>query len=73
MLKRRTEEYPALVLKYLLCTVALVDIEIDDGDFLQAVFPQRMCRTYGDIVEQAEPHRSIRLGVVAGRPHAAKG
>ncbi len=48
--------------------VAVVDVEIDDGDALDAM--GRLGVPGGDrrVVEEAEAHRRRRLGVVAGRP-----
>jgi hypothetical protein len=37
--------------------VAVVDVEVDDGDPLQAVHVERMAGGDGDIVEQAKAHR----------------
>ncbi len=52
--------------------VAVVHVEIDDGHALQAVRPQRVARGNGDVVVEAEAHGAVRLGVVAGRAHAAE-
>ena len=53
--------------------VAVVDVEIDDGDALDAM--GRLGVAGGDrrVVEEAEAHRRRRLGVVAGRPGGDEG
>ncbi len=50
-----------------------MDVEIDDGDPLGAVFALRLAGHDGDGVDEAEAHRRLALGVVAGRAHGAEG
>src|SRR2546421_10640891 len=53
-------------------TVAMMDIEIDHGNALEAMHGARMKRSGSDIVEQAESHRLCRRGVMPGRAHSTK-
>ena len=53
--------------------VAVVDVEIDDGDALDAVRRLRVPGGDRRVVEEAEAHRRRRLGVVAGRPCGDEG
>jgi len=53
----------------LLRAVAVMDVEIDDRDALQAVPLLRMPRRDRHIVEEAETHGPRGLGMVAGRAH----
>ncbi len=48
--------------------VAVVDIEVNDGDTLQSVYGLRVTCGDGGVVEDAKTHRRRRFGVVAGRP-----
>ena len=43
-------------------------VDVDNGDTLEAARERRGGR-HGDVVEQAEAHRAIALGVMARRPH----
>ena len=52
--------------------VAVVDVEIDDGDTPQPVLVSRVRGADGDVVEQAKAHGAARFGVVAGRAHRAE-
>ena len=47
--------------------VAVVDVPIDDQHPLEAVAGAQVGGTDGDVVEEAEAHGAIALGVVAGR------
>ena len=51
----------------------MVNIEIDHRDAPQAMVPARVRSTYGDVVEQAESHGPVWLGVVAGRADGGEG
>jgi hypothetical protein len=50
----------------------VVHIEVDDRDSVQSVRMQRVARGDGDVVEDAEPHRSRAAGVVSWWTHAAE-
>ncbi|MNV35487.1 hypothetical protein D3C71_1269350 [compost metagenome] len=79
----RVREQPGLVgavvghlgvgLEDRLGAIAVVHVEIDDGDALQAIFVTRIGGSDGHVVEQAEAHRGAGGGVVAGRAHRAEG
>mmetsp|Transcript_33317 Transcript_33317/g.108960 ORF Transcript_33317/g.108960 Transcript_33317/m.108960 type:complete len:339 (+) Transcript_33317:292-1308(+) len=53
--------------------VPVVHVKIEDGDALHVVRDARVCDANHDVVEHAEAHRPLWLGVVAGRPHHHKG
>ena len=53
--------------------VAVVDVEIDDGDALGAMRGLRVARGDRRVVEEAEAHRGRDFGVVAGRPRRDEG
>ena len=50
-----------------------MDVPVDDGDALGAVFLLRVTRRDGRSVEQAEAHGSCLFGVVAGRTRGNEG
>ena len=58
--------------EYVLRAVAVMHVEIDDGDSLVAVNRARMQRTDRDVVEQAKAHGARAFGMMAGRPHGAE-
>ena len=51
--------------------VAVVHVEVDDRDPLQAVYDERMARRHGHVVEEAEAHR-LRRGWRGGRAGAPR-
>jgi hypothetical protein len=53
--------------------VAVVDVPVEDEDALGAQLGDRQLGGDRDVVEEAEAHRPVRLGVVAGRPAGAEG
>ena len=52
--------------------VAVVDVEVDDRDALEAAHVERVARGDGDVVEEAEAHRLVARRVMAGRAHRAE-
>ncbi len=52
--------------------IAMMDVEIDHGDPLDAVNFSRLLRRDGYAVEKTKAHRPVGLGMVAGRAHSAK-
>src|SRR6185437_8946272 len=52
--------------------VAVVDVEIDDGDTVETVRTERVRGGGRDTVEQAEAHRFVAGRVVSGRTHRAE-
>ena len=51
----------------------MVDVPVEDQDALGAAGVERVGGGDGDVVEQAEAHRPVALGVVARRPQGAEG
>ena len=49
-----------------------MDVEVDDGDALEAVHGQCARGAHGDVVDEAEAHRLAAHRVVAWRTHAAE-
>jgi len=69
----RAEEVDrAVFFEGVLCSVAMVYVEVYDEDFVKAELLGIACPD-GDIVEDAKAHRGIDLCVMAGRPNCAKG
>jgi hypothetical protein len=56
----------------ILGAVAVVDVEVDDGDALGAIVGPGIVGRDGGGVEQAEAHGAVALGMVTGRAHGAK-
>jgi hypothetical protein len=69
----RKKEDTAIFKEYVLRSVAVMDVPVDDGDAPESVFPLRVTRRDGDVIEQAESHPAVGRGMVAGRPHRAEG
>jgi hypothetical protein len=65
-------EHPRVAGKSGLGAVAVMDVEIDNRDPLQAMHFQRVARGNRDVVEKAEAHGAGRFRMVARRPHAAE-
>ena len=61
----RDEQYIAAREEDALGAVAVMDVDVDDGD--RCEFGPHMLGGDGDIVEQAEAARQIAIGVMAGR------
>ena len=66
-------EHIVAVFEGVLGAVAVVDVKIDDGDAGEVVAADEMLGGDGDVVENAEPHGLIALGMVAGGADGAKG
>ena len=58
------EEYALLISEYVFGAVAVVDVEIDDGDSVHAVTIQSFGGADGDVVQEAKAHGAAALGVV---------
>jgi len=56
-----------------LCSVPVVDIEVDAGDALQAVLMTSVVRCHYRVVDEAESHSAVRLSVMPGRSDIAEG
>src|SRR6478735_1532736 len=63
----RRVEHARIGVEDFLRAVAVMHVEIDDGDPLQPVVALRVTRADADVVEQAEPHRPFGFGVVGRR------
>ena len=68
----RRIEQGRIVPEIRLRAVTVVNVEIDHGDALKAVRALRMTAGDGNGVEQAEPHGSIRFGMMARRSHSTE-
>ena len=68
---RRRVEKIGVALEHRLRAVAVMDVEIDHGDAAQPVIGACVQAGQRHVVEQAESHRLVRLGVMAGRAHRA--
>ena len=62
-----------IVKKHILSAVAVMHVEIDDGDSPKSALFARMHRTDGNIVEQTKSHRPPTLGVMSRRANGTKG
>jgi hypothetical protein len=61
-------EYSRILLEDVLCAVAVMDVEIDNGDPSHP-HRDRVCRSDRDVIVETEAHRAIALRMVARRPH----
>ena len=73
MLVARTQQHPVILQKYFFGTVAVVHVEVQDGDPLHGAAGQRVGGGDGDVVVVAEPHGRSLAGMMAGRAYATKG
>ena len=64
VLEAGSEEYALLVGEDVFGAVAVVDVEIDDGDSLHAVTIQGFGSADSDVVQKAKAHGAAALGVV---------
>src|SRR4029079_486436 len=67
VLVQADEQDRRVVLERRLRAVAVVHVEVHDGDFSNAVNALQVAGGDGDAGEEAEAHRPVGLGVVAGR------
>ena len=58
--------------EYVLGAVAVMHVEIDDGDPLEPLGLERVGGRHRDVVEDAKTHGARRRGMVAARPHRAE-
>jgi len=66
-------EHRAVVLENVLGAIAVMDVEIDDGDAACAKLALCFTGDDRDRVDEAEAHRPAALGMVAGRADGAEG
>src|ERR1700753_2040994 len=64
---------PARIAEHVLCAVAVVDIEIDDGHSLESSLLERIGRSDSDVVEQAETHGPTLSRVMPAGTNSTKG
>ena len=70
--KQVEKHHARIVLENLRRTVAEVDVEIDDGDALQAVLGNGVHHAGGGVVDEAESAGAVAVGMVAGWADGAK-
>ena len=73
MLKRAHHQRARVAAENVFGAVAVMHVEIDDGDALEAMLLERVHGGDGDVVEQAEAHGAAAHRMVPRRAHAAKG
>lgn len=61
------EEHRRIVLEDILCAIAVVDVPIENEDFLDAVIALEISSPYRDIVEEAEARADVRMSRVMTR------
>jgi hypothetical protein len=66
------EQNPVIIAKDIFGTVAVVNIEIGNGNTLKTVFLHSMRYPYCDIVKDAKPHGTLALGMVPGWADSTK-
>ena len=71
--KQVEKHHTRIVLENLRRTVAEVDVEIDDGDALQAVLGNGVHHAGGNVVDQAKAAGAVAVGMVAWRADGAEG
>ena len=59
MLEGRAQHHARILVERVLGAVAVVHVEIEDRDALEAVRFERVHRADGDVVEDAEAHRAL--------------
>ena len=72
MLEGRHHQHALIVAEDVLGAVAVVHVEVDHRHALEPVLAQRMGGAHCHVVEEAEPHRTMVLGVMAWRADAAE-
>ena len=70
--KQVEKHHARIVSENLRRTVAEVDVEIDDGDALQAVLGNGVHHACGGVVDEAESAGAVAVGMVAGWADGAK-
>ena len=67
------KKYRAVFFKDVLRAIAVMDVPVDDRHFVAAAFGPQVVRGHRRIIEEAKAHNLLDFGVMARRPHAAKG
>ncbi|MGC4030769.1 MAG: hypothetical protein QM754_03335 [Tepidisphaeraceae bacterium] len=65
-------ENRGVVVKRCLRSVPVVNVEIDDRYAFKTEALLGVSRRNGDVIEQAKPHRPVRLGMMAGRANGSE-
>ncbi len=73
MLERRDHHHPRVVAEDVLRAVAVVNVEVGDAHALQSMMIERVGGADRDVVEEAETHGVLTLGVVPRGPDRAEG
>ena len=73
MLESAHHQRAWIVAENVLGAVAMMHVEIDDGDAFQPMLLERMLGGDGDIVKEAEAHGAAAHRMMPRRAHAAKG
>jgi hypothetical protein len=73
MLESRAKHHARILVERLLGAVAVMHVEVEDRNALEAVGFERMHGSDRDVVEDAEAHRPSRRRMVPGRAHRAEG
>ena len=73
VLEDRGHQHLLIALEDVLRAVAVVHVEVDDRDALEAVRVERVARGNRYVIEDAESHRPRAAGVMSRRPHRAEG
>jgi len=70
---RRDEQNPWILLHEILRSIAVVDIEVDDGNPFETVMIESVHCADSDIAKETKSHRRFALGMVARRANGSKG
>lgn len=73
ILIKAAHHHAPVMCKSLFGTIAVMDIEIDNGNTRQAMMLKRIVRGNRDIVEETKPHGLPWTGMMPWRPHRTKG
>jgi hypothetical protein len=69
----RQKEDTRVVIENILGSVAMMDIEVDHQDTIEAMNFDRMPGSNGYMIQQAEAHGRLLKGMVPGGPNSAEG
>ncbi|MPN64657.1 hypothetical protein SDC9_212433 [bioreactor metagenome] len=72
MLENAAHQHPFITCKAVFCPVAVVHIEVDDGNALQAMGLDGMHRCDTDVVEEAEAHGRGLFAMMTRRANRAE-
>ena len=72
MLVAGAQQYPVILQKYFFGTIAVMHVEVEDGDALNGPAGQSVRGGNGDVVVIAKAHGGSLAGMMTGRAHAAE-